>query len=49
MPAIILSRRFRPLHPLYVASVAAACLVLWSGAALAADKVTFLTSWFRPG
>jgi NitT/TauT family transport system substrate-binding protein len=28
------------------AAVAAACLVLWSGAAVAADKVTFLTSWF---
>src|ERR1700745_1078596 len=27
-------------------AAAAAILVLWSGAALAADKVTFLTSWF---
>src|SRR5712692_12092284 len=39
---------FRPLRPprSSPAAAAAACLVLWSGAALAADKVTFLTSWF---
>src|SRR5499427_6939635 len=43
MSAVILSRLFRPLR---VVSAAAAGLVLWSGAALAADKVTFLTSWF---
>jgi NitT/TauT family transport system substrate-binding protein len=46
MSATILSRPFRPLRPLHAASAAAAGLVLWSGAALAADKVTFLTSWF---
>src|SRR5216684_5151497 len=45
MPTIF-SRPFGPLRPLHAASTAAACLVLWSGAALAADKVTFLTSWF---
>jgi NitT/TauT family transport system substrate-binding protein len=43
MPTAIFSR---PLRPLHAASAAAACLVLWSGAAVAADKVTFLTSWF---
>jgi len=46
MPVTILSRRFRPLHPFYAALAAGAGLALWSGAALAADKVTFLTSWF---
>jgi NitT/TauT family transport system substrate-binding protein len=46
MPTTNLSRPFRPLRPLHAASAAAACLVLWSGAAVAADKVTFLTSWF---
>jgi NitT/TauT family transport system substrate-binding protein len=43
MPAAALSR---PVQPLHSALAAAASLFLWSGAALAADKVTFLTSWF---
>ncbi len=38
--------RPRPLQLLYAAFAAAAGLVLWSNAALSADKVTFLTSWF---
>jgi NitT/TauT family transport system substrate-binding protein len=43
MPVIT---RPRPLQLLYAAFAAAAGLVLWSNAALSADKVTFLTSWF---
>jgi NitT/TauT family transport system substrate-binding protein len=46
MPATIPSRRFCPLCRLHAALAAGVGLVLWSGAALAADKVTFLTSWF---
>src|SRR5258707_3399608 len=38
--------RPRPLQLLYAAFAAAAGLVLCSNAALSADKVTFLTSWF---
>jgi NitT/TauT family transport system substrate-binding protein len=43
MPVIT---RSRPLQLLYAAFAAAAGLVLGSNAALSADKVTFLTSWF---
>src|SRR5258705_219761 len=45
MPPTTLFRPLRPPRSLY-APAAAACLVLWSGAAVAADKGTFLTSWF---
>src|SRR5712672_39132 len=45
MPTTTLFRPLRPPRSLS-ASAVAACLVLWSGAAVAADKVTFLTSWF---
>src|ERR1700719_4602125 len=43
MPVIT---RPRPLHLLYAAFAAAAGFVLGSNAALSADKVTFLSSWF---
>jgi len=43
MPTATLSRPVQWLHAAFAASAGA---VLWSGAALAADKVTFLTSWF---
>ncbi len=46
MPSAMFFRPFGLLRPLHATSAAAACLVLLSGAALAADKVTFLTSWF---
>jgi NitT/TauT family transport system substrate-binding protein len=41
MPAAARSRTLRPLHTALTAAI-----VLWSGATLAADKITFLTSWF---
>ena len=36
----------RAFHPLKAARAAATGLILWSHAAVAADKVTFMTSWF---
>jgi NitT/TauT family transport system substrate-binding protein len=43
MPSAIPSR---PIQRLRTALAAAAGLVLWTNAAFAADKITFLTSWF---
>jgi len=38
--------RKRAFHPLKAALAAATGVILWSNAGLAADKITFLTSWF---
>jgi NitT/TauT family transport system substrate-binding protein len=47
MPAVARHHLHQPLHKFLAAVVAiAAGLAAWPGAALAADKVTFLTSWF---
>jgi NitT/TauT family transport system substrate-binding protein len=46
MPAVACRHLHQLLHKFLPPAVAVIGLVAWSGAAIAADKVTFLTSWF---
>jgi NitT/TauT family transport system substrate-binding protein len=46
MPARSTNLRNCAFHPLKAVLAAATALVLWSNAGVAADKITFLTSWF---